>query len=66
MCKFYYDVMKPKYGENIKMVYTDTDSFVFHIKTVDMYEDLNTIKKEIYFQIFLRNINVMMRITRKY
>ena len=49
MYKFYYDVMKPKYGDNIKMVYTDTDSFVFHTKTNDIYEDLNTIKKELDF-----------------
>ena len=49
MYKFYYDVMKPKYGDNIKMVYTDTDSFVFHTKTNDIYEDLNTITKEIDF-----------------
>ena len=49
MYKFYYDVMKLKYGDNIKMVYTDTDSFVFHTKTNDIYEDLNTIKNEIYF-----------------
>ena len=39
MYKFYYDVMKPKYGENIRMVYTDTDSFVFHTKTDDIYQD---------------------------
>ena len=25
----YYDVMKPKYGHDIRMVCTDTDSFVF-------------------------------------
>ena len=49
MYKFYYDVMKPKYGDNIKMVYTDTDSFVFHTKANDIYEDLNTIKKELDF-----------------
>ena len=36
MYKFYYDVMKPKYGDNIRMVYTDTDSFVFHTKTDDI------------------------------
>ena len=29
--------MKPKYGDNIKMVYTDTESFVFHTKTDDIY-----------------------------
>ena len=39
MYKFYYDVMKPKYGDNIRMVYTDTDSFVFHTKTHDIYQD---------------------------
>ena len=47
MYRFYYDVMKPKYGDNIyrdniygdnsRMVYTDTDSFVFHNKTDDIY-----------------------------
>ena len=37
MYKFYYDVMQPKYGDNIRMVYTDTDSFVFHTKTDDIY-----------------------------
>ena len=37
MYRFYYDVMKPKYGDNIRMVYTDTDSFVFHTKTDDIY-----------------------------
>ena len=36
MYKFYYDVMKPKYGDNIRMVYTDTDSFVFHTRTDDI------------------------------
>ena len=29
--------MKPKYGDNIGMVYTDTDSFVFHPKADDIY-----------------------------
>ena len=49
MYRFYYDVMKPKYGDNIKMVYTDTDSFVFHTKTDDIYEDLKEIKDEMDF-----------------
>ena len=37
MYRFYYGVMKPKYGDSIRMVYTDTDSFVFHTKTDDIY-----------------------------
>eukprot|EP00438_Fugacium_kawagutii_P011395 Skav219002 [mRNA] locus=scaffold169:420344:421828:+ [translate_table: standard] len=49
MYSFYYDVMKPKYGNNIRMVYTDTDSFVFHTKTDDIYEDLKEIKDEMDF-----------------
>ena len=41
---FCYDIMKPKYGNDIRMLYTDTDSFVLHIKTEDVYEDFNDIK----------------------
>ena len=37
MYRFYYDVMMPKYGDNIGMVYTDTDSCVFHTKTDDLF-----------------------------
>ena len=41
--------MKPKYGDNIRMVYTDTDSCVFHTKTNDNYKDLNEINNEMEF-----------------
>ena len=40
MYEFHYDYMKPKYGENLKLCYMDTDSFVYHIKTEDFYEDI--------------------------
>ena len=40
MYEFYYDYMKPKYGENLKLFYMDTDSLVCHIKTEDFYEDI--------------------------
>ena len=33
--RFCYDVTKPKYGDNTRMVYTDTDSFLFQSKTDD-------------------------------
>ena len=55
MYKFYYDVMKPKYGENIRMVYTDTDSFVFHTKTDDIYQDLKEINAEMDFSGYDKN-----------
>ena len=40
MYEFWYDYMKPKYNSNVKLCYTDTDSFVIHIKTNDFYEDI--------------------------
>ena len=36
---YYYDVMKKKYDDKIKLLYTDTDSFIFHIETYYLYED---------------------------
>ena len=40
MYEFHYDYMKPKYGENLKLCYMDTDSLVYHIKIEDFYEDI--------------------------
>lgn len=40
MYDFYYNYLKPTYGVNITQCYSDTDSFVFHVKTDDFYEDM--------------------------
>lgn len=40
MYEYYYNFLKTKYGENICLAYTDTDSFVLHVKTDDFYEDM--------------------------
>ena len=40
MYEFWYDYMKPKYGNNVKLCYMDTDSFIMNIKTNDFYEDI--------------------------
>ena len=39
MYEFQYDYMKPKYGDNAKLCYMDTESFIINIKT-DFYEDI--------------------------
>ena len=40
MYKFYYDYMKPKYSENLKLCYMDTDSLLYSSKTEDFYTDI--------------------------
>ena len=40
MYEFWYDYMKPKYGNKVKLCYMDTDSFIMNIKTNDFYEDI--------------------------
>ena len=37
MYEFWYDYMKPKYGNDIKLCYMDTNSFIMNIKTNDFY-----------------------------
>ena len=45
MYSFFYDVLKPKYQDNIKLVYTDTDSCVMKVETDDLYEDFKEINE---------------------
>ena len=46
MYEFWYDYMKPKYNDNIKLCYVDTDSFVMNIKAEYFYKDIaNDVEK---------------------
>ena len=40
MYEFWYDYMKPKYNDKVKLCYMDTNSFIIKIKTNDFYEDI--------------------------
>ena len=40
MYEFWYDYMKPKYDDNIKLCYMDADSFIMNIKIEDFYKDI--------------------------
>ena len=46
MYELWYDYVKPKYGNDVKLCYMDTDSFVMNIKTEDFYKDItNDVEK---------------------
>ena len=40
MYEFWYDYVKPKYGEKAKLSYMDMDSLIVYIKTDDIYKDI--------------------------
>ena len=40
MYEFWYDYLKPKYQDKIKLCYMDADSFIMHIETEDFYKDI--------------------------
>ena len=48
MYEYWYDGMKTKYGDQIKLCYMDTDSFIMNIKTEDFYKDITNDVEEKY------------------
>jgi hypothetical protein len=45
MYSFHYDVLKKKYGDNVKLMYIDTDGIKYLIETEDVFEDLKEDKE---------------------
>ena len=39
--EFWYDYMKPKYGNRVKLCYMEMDSFIMSIKINDFYKDIS-------------------------
>ena len=46
MYDFHYNYIKPKYGDNAKLLFTDTDSLAYEIQTEDFYRDISSDVKE--------------------
>ena len=46
MYEFYYDYLKPKYADKVKLCYVDTDSFIIYFETEDFYKDISKDVKE--------------------
>ena len=45
MYKFHYECTKNKYGNNSKLLFTDTDDLMYEIKTEDVYEEFSSDKE---------------------
>ena len=48
MYKFHYEYIKPKYDENARLLFTDTDSLCYEIKTEDSYKDISLDVREMF------------------
>ena len=45
MCKFCYDYIHNIFGNNSRLLFTNTDSLMFRIKTEDVHEDFSKDKE---------------------
>ena len=45
MYEFHYDYIKNKYGNKLKLLFTDTDSLMYEIKAENVYEDFSSDKE---------------------
>ena len=52
MYSFYYDVLKVKYEKNIRLIYTDTDSYVLQTFTDDIFKDYKELRQHMDFSAY--------------
>ena len=49
MYEFHYDYIKNKYGNNSRLLFTDSDSLTYRIKTGDVYKNFSNNKEMFNF-----------------
>ena len=47
MYEFHYDYIKNKYGNNSRLLLTDTDSLIYEVKTEDVCKDFSNDKNNV-------------------
>ena len=65
MYESHYDYMIPKYSENLKLCYTDTDSLVYHIETEDSYEVFEKMWKQNSIRVDLYSLDTCQWVKTK-
>ena len=53
MYEFHYDHIKNKYGNNPRLIFTNTDSSMYEIQTEYVYKDFGKVKKIFDFSNYL-------------
>ena len=53
MYEFHYNYIKNEYDNKSKLLFTDTDSLMYEIKTVDVHEDFSSNKEMFDFSNYL-------------
>ena len=64
MYEFHYNYIKNKYDNKLKLLFTDTDSLTYEIKTENVYEDFSSDKKMFgfsnYSKYYYNNLNKLV------
>ena len=58
--EFHYDYIKKKYSNNSRLLFTDTDSLIYEIKTEDVYGEYSKDNKFFILVIIQVSQNIMM------
>ena len=63
MWQFPYDYIKNKYGNNLRLLFTDTNNLMFAIKTKDSYENFNSNKEMFDLTNYSTKSKLLQRLT---
>ena len=55
MYDVHYNYIKTKYGDKVKLLFTDTESLAYEITTKDFYKDINPVMKKRFDQYYPTN-----------
>ena len=65
MYDFHYNTMIKKYKDKCKLLFTDTDSLCYHVKTEDLYEDLATIPDQLDMSDYPKDHPLFSEVNKK-